>query len=103
MSNRIDLSGRVVLVTGGSRGIGRAVALALAEAGADVAVNFVTRAVEAEVVGRLVRAAGRRAVVIAADVSDSGAVAAMVGSVVAALGPIDVLVNNAGIGPVHGL
>jgi 3-oxoacyl-[acyl-carrier protein] reductase len=103
MTNQIDLSGRVALVTGGGRGIGRAIALALAEAGADVAVNFVTRAVEAEDVGRQVRAAGRRAVVIAADVSDGGAVAAMVGSVVAALGPIDVLVNNAGIGAAHGL
>jgi 3-oxoacyl-[acyl-carrier protein] reductase len=75
----------------------------LAEAGADVAVNFLARAGEAEEVGRQVRSAGRRAVVIAADVSDGGAVAAMVGSVVEALGPIDVLVNNAGIGLAHGL
>src|ERR1700728_1994576 len=99
----IDLSGRVALVTGGSRGIGRAIALALAEAGADVAVNFLARSVEAEEVGRQVRALGRRAVVIAADVSDGGAVAGMVGSVADALGPIDLLVNNAGIGPAHGL
>ncbi len=103
MTNGIDLTGRVALVTGGSRGIGRAIALALAEAGADVAVNFFVRAAEAEDVGRQVRALGRRAVVIGADVSDGGAVAAMVGSVVDALGPIDVLVNNAGIGPAHGL
>lgn len=103
MPHGIDFAGRVALVTGGGRGIGRAIALALAAAGADVAVNFLARAGEAEEVGRQVRAAGRRAVVIAADVSDSGAVAAMVGSVVEALGPIDVLVNNAGIGPAHGL
>jgi 3-oxoacyl-[acyl-carrier protein] reductase len=103
MANGIDLAGRVALVTGASRGIGRAIALSLAEAGADVAVNFFTRAVEAEDVGRQVRAIGRRAVVVAADVSDSGAVAAMVGSVVDSLGPIDVLVNNAGVGPAHGL
>jgi 3-oxoacyl-[acyl-carrier protein] reductase len=103
MTNGIDLAGRVALVTGASRGIGRAIALALAEAGTDIAVNFNSRSGEAEDVARQVRSLGRRAMVIAADVSDGGAVAAMVGSVVEALGPIDVLVNNAGIGLAHGL
>ncbi len=103
MSNRIDFSGRVALVTGSSRGIGRAIALALAEAGADIAVNFSTRAAEAEDLARLVRTLGRRAVAIGADVSDGAAVAAMIGTVTDTLGPIDLLVNNAGIGPAHGL
>jgi len=103
MSNHIDLTGRVALVTGASRGIGRAIALALAEAGAEVAINYATRATEADAVAQQVRALGRRAVPIAADVSDSTAVATMIGAVTAALGPIDLLVNNAGIGPAHGL
>ncbi len=92
-----DLTNRVALVTGASRGIGCAVALALAEAGADVAVNYRERAEEARSVADAVRAMGRRAIAIGADVSDSGAVAAMMQAIVAQLGPIDVLVNNAGI------
>jgi len=103
MTNVIDLSGHVALVTGASRGIGRAIALALAEAGADIAVNYSTRATEADDVARQIRRLGRRTVVIAADVSDSAAVAAMVGDITDLLGPIDLLVNNAGIGPPHGL
>jgi 3-oxoacyl-[acyl-carrier protein] reductase len=103
MISSIDLSGRVALVTGGSRGIGRAIALALAEAGASVAVNYRTRAREAEEVARQIRATGRRALAIAADVSDGAAVATMIDAIAAALGPIDLLVNNAGIGPACGL
>ncbi len=103
MISSIDFSGRVALVTGGSRGIGCAIALALAEAGADVAVNYSVRAREAEDVARQIRAGGRRALAIAADVSDGAAVAAMVAAVAGALGPIDLLVNNAGIGPACGL
>lgn len=103
VSSGIDLSNRVALVTGGSRGIGRAIALCLAEAGADVAVNCIARTSDAEEVVQLARALGRRAMAIAADVSDSAAVATMIGGVTDTLGPIDLLVNNAGIGPAHGL
>jgi 3-oxoacyl-[acyl-carrier protein] reductase len=95
------LSGRVALVTGASRGIGAAIALALAEAGADVAVNYHRRADAAAEVADAVRAIGRRASVVGADVSDSTAVAKMVEAIAADLGPIDILVNNAGIGNKH--
>jgi len=103
MTQAIDFSGRVALVTGASRGIGRGIALALAEAGADVAVNYHTRQSDAEDGVRQVRALGRRANAIAADVSNADAVAALMQTVRAELGPIDLLVNNAGIGPAHGL
>jgi 3-oxoacyl-[acyl-carrier protein] reductase len=103
MSNQIDLSNRIALVTGASRGIGRAIALILARAGANIAVNYNTRRAEAEEVAHHIAALGRRAMPIAADVSDSTAVATMIGAIAAALGPIDLLVNNAGIGPPHGL
>jgi 3-oxoacyl-[acyl-carrier protein] reductase len=98
-----DLSGRVALVSGASRGIGRAVALALAEAGADVAVNYRVGAAPAEEVAAGIRARGRRAVAVAADVSQAGAVARLVAAVRDALGPIGVLVNNAGVAMVRGL
>ena len=92
-----NLTNRVALVTGGSRGIGKAVALALAEAGADVAVNYRAAAKEANAVADAIRALGRRAMAVAADVSDGAAVHAMMQSVVAELGAVDVLVNNAGV------
>ena len=92
-----DLSSRVALVTGASRGIGRAIALALAEAGADVAVNYRSRAADADMVRDRIRALGRRSVAIAADVSVAADVQRLVGEVRAALGPVDLLVNNAGI------
>jgi 3-oxoacyl-[acyl-carrier protein] reductase len=98
-----DLANRVALVTGGSRGIGRAIALALAEAGADVAVNYREQAGQAAAVADAVHAIGRRALTVAADVADRGAVDGMIGSVAAALGPIDVLVNNAGLALRRGL
>jgi 3-oxoacyl-[acyl-carrier protein] reductase len=99
----VDLGGRVALVTGGSRGIGRAVALALAEAGADVAVNYREQAAAAEEVAGIVRAQGRRAIAVGADVSENAAVKQMVDRVEAELGPIGVLVNNAGIALIRGL
>lgn len=92
-----DLAGRIALVTGASRGIGRAIALALAGAGADVVVNCRERVRSAEEAADAIRAEGRRALAIAADVSDAGAVEEMVRSAEAELGPVDVLVNNAGV------
>lgn len=92
-----DLTARVALVTGGSRGIGRAVALTLAEAGAAVAVNYVARADDAQAVAAQITAAGGKAIAVGADVSDASAVATMMQTVASQLGPVDVLVNNAGI------
>jgi 3-oxoacyl-[acyl-carrier protein] reductase len=92
-----NLKGHVALVTGGARGIGAAIALALAEAGTAVAVNYRERAEDAEAVVAKIKAMGGRATAITADVSQGAAVAAMVERVANALGPIDILVNNAGI------
>ena len=97
------LAGRVALVTGGSRGIGAAIAIALGHAGANVAVNYRERVVEAESVAAAITALGRRAVTVAADVSGSEAVSRMVHKVEATLGPVDILVNNAGIALIRGL
>ena len=90
-----SLNSRVALVTGGGRGIGRAIALTLAEAGADVAVAARTRS-EIDSVAEEIRALGRRAVAIPTDVSVSSEVDAMVATAERELGPADVLVNNAG-------
>jgi 3-oxoacyl-[acyl-carrier protein] reductase len=99
-----DLKNRVALVTGASRGIGRAVALALAEAGADVAVNYRRRASDAEEVVAAVRGIGRRAIVgVEADVANGDAVRTMMSRIEADLGKIDILVNNAGVGIVRGV
>ena len=92
-----SLKGRVALVTGGSRGIGRAIAISLAEAGAAVAVNYLQKADEADKVVEHIVTSGGLATAIGADVSQSAEVAGMIGAVESALGPIDVLVNNAGI------
>src|SRR5438477_10890519 len=97
------LTGRVALVTGGSRGIGRAIAVSLAEAGAAVAVNYREKAAEAAAVVESIRKAGGRAMAVGADVSQSKAVADMVAAVARELGPVDVLVNNAGVGLVRGV
>jgi 3-oxoacyl-[acyl-carrier protein] reductase len=94
-----DLSGRVALVTGGSRGIGAASAVALARAGCDVAVNYVRAADDAAAAVREIEALGRRAVALQADVSQQGDVTRLVEECSRRLGPLDVLVNNAGINP----
>lgn len=91
-----DLSSKVSLVTGGSRGIGRGIAMALAQAGSRVAVNFAQSAQQAEEVSDAIRAMGRRAIPVRADVSNRREVEAMVAAVVREFGQIDVLVNNAG-------
>ena len=91
------LSGKVALVTGGRRGIGRGVSLALAAEGADVAVNDVEGAEQAEAVAQDVRDLGRRAVVVMADVAQPDQVQGMVDGVVSELGGLDILVNNAGV------
>jgi 3-oxoacyl-[acyl-carrier protein] reductase len=93
----LDLSGKTALVTGASRGIGRAVAIAFAEAGAAVAVNYRERAAEAAQLVDHIAKSGGRALAAAADVSQAAAVTAMMAQVEAALGPVDILVNNAGI------
>ena len=97
MATGQDLRGHIALVTGASRGIGAAVAVALAEAGAAVVVNYRKRAEDAEAVVAAITAKGGRAMAVAADVSQATAVTAMVEQVAAAFGPIDILVNNAGI------
>ncbi len=92
--------GRTALVTGGSRGIGAAIAVALAERGADVAINYNSNRDAGEEVAARVRALGRRAAVYQADVSDWDACERMAEAVQRELGPIGILVNNAGIGSV---
>jgi 3-oxoacyl-[acyl-carrier protein] reductase len=92
-----DLAGQVALVTGASRGIGRAIALILAEAGAEVAVNYRERAEEAQAVVQAIGALGRRALAVRADVSVGAEVGELVARVERELGPVGILVNNAGV------
>ncbi len=91
----MKLTGQVALVTGASGGIGRATALALAREGADVALNDLTASAAAEALAGEVRALGRRALLLPADVADQAAVEAMVGRAAAELGQLDVLVTSA--------
>jgi 3-oxoacyl-[acyl-carrier protein] reductase len=93
----MSLAGKTALVTGGNRGIGREVVLALAAAGADVAINYRERRAEAEATERAVQALGRRAVVVQADVSKADEVARLVETTTREIGAPAVLVNNAGI------
>jgi NAD(P)-dependent dehydrogenase (short-subunit alcohol dehydrogenase family) len=93
------LSGRVALVTGAQQGIGRAAALALAEAGADVVVNWLDDPAAGEEVAAAVRGVGRSALLVQADVSDVRQSGEMIQKTVACFGRLDILVNNAGIFP----
>ena len=95
------LKGRVALVTGASRGIGAGIALVLARHGADVAVNYVRSQERAGAVCERIRALGRRAHLVQADVADGESAARMVAEVEQSLGPITILVNNAGHNPVR--
>jgi enoyl-[acyl-carrier protein] reductase III len=97
-NSMIDLSGKVALVTGGSRGIGRACALKLAEAGADVIVNYVTSQSAANEVAEQIQAFGRRAAVVKADVSEQDDVNAMLDFIKESFGQLDIVVSNAATG-----
>ena len=92
-----DLQNRVALVTGGSRGIGAGIAIALARAGSDVAVNYREQRTAAQAVCAEIASLGRKAIAVQADVSRAQEIARMVSEVEASLGPIDILVNNAAI------
>ena len=93
----MQLDGKVALVTGASRGIGKSIALMLASRGADIAINYAGNTEAAEKTKAEVEALGRKAMVIKADVGDTAACEAMVAEVVKEMGKIDILVNNAGI------
>jgi 3-oxoacyl-[acyl-carrier protein] reductase len=93
----MSLKGKVALVTGGSRGIGRAICVRLGTMGALVYINYVSRSSAAEETQKHIREAGGRAEIMKFDVADSGAVQAAVKEIVAKAGSIDILVNNAGI------
>src|SRR5437588_307162 len=95
--NAFRLEGKVALVTGASRGLGRAMALGLAGAGADVALAGRDRATLEPVAGEIERDLGRQSLPVPLDVADRGAIPAAVEAVVARFGRIDILVNNAGM------
>ena len=91
-----DWTDQVAIVTGSSRGIGRTIARALAARGAAVCINYADSAAAAETAADEIAAAGGRVIAIQADVADADAVARMVAQTEAALGPVSILVNNAG-------
>jgi 3-oxoacyl-[acyl-carrier protein] reductase len=94
-----ELAGKVALVTGGSRGIGAAIAARLAELGSDVAITYAQSKERADEVVDTIKAHGRRGLAIKADSADANEVQAAVGQAVDEFGRLDVLVNNAGIFP----
>ncbi len=96
------LEGKKAIVTGASRGLGRAIALALAREGADVLVNYVNREEPAREVAAAIEGMGRHAILHRADVSDADQVRAMVQAAIARFGRVDILVNNAGVTLVKG-
>jgi len=99
MSSDQTCAGKIVLVTGAQRGIGRAIAVRFAQAGADVALNFLDDKAAAESAAAEIVALGRRAATLAADIANSAEARSLVSAAERALGPIDVLVNNAAIFP----
>ena len=94
----MDFSGKVALVTGGGRGIGRATALALARGGANILVNYLENKKRADEVVDKIQAMGRKAVAVQANVGDQSEVTGMFQQLDRTLGPIDILINNAGTG-----
>ncbi|MGL5207523.1 MAG: 3-oxoacyl-[acyl-carrier-protein] reductase [Acidaminococcaceae bacterium] len=93
----MQIEGKVAFVTGASRGIGRSIALTLAAAGADVAINYAGNVAAAEEVAAEIRKIGRKALILQGDVAQTDIAAAMIDAVVAEFGRCDILVNNAGI------
>jgi 3-oxoacyl-[acyl-carrier protein] reductase len=93
----MPLEGKVALVTGASRGIGKAIAIMLAQRGADIAVNFAGNVAAAEATVAEIKALGRKAILVKADVANTAACADMVEEVIKEFGHLDILVNNAGI------
>ena len=103
MASEHELSGRVALVTGASRNIGRAIALDLAAAGASVAVNARVSREAAEAVAQEIEAQGGKALVALGDVTDEAAVQGIVDAAVARFGRLDMVINNAAIRPECGI
>ncbi|MBO7328254.1 MAG: SDR family oxidoreductase [Lentisphaeria bacterium] len=102
--DRFKLDGKKALVTGAGRGIGRGLAFALAEAGADVAVVDVLRGNAEKTAGEIAEATGRKTIAVACDITDAAAVESMVKTVVDTFGRLDIAVNNAGISiPIKGI